>query len=91
MYSKMIVMLVICITALSFGGKLKLQSGTLGMTGNYNVYEIPFTLDHGYSFGYIPGNTSWHQCVMIDMQSGEVVFLDDSVRLNKELGKGEVW
>lgn len=50
--------------------------------------ESPRYLSVKYSFGYIPElNTTWYQCVTIDMQSGEVVFLDDLVKLNKDFAK----
>lgn len=142
MYSKIALIMILVITALPFDCKSR-QSGTLGMTGNYNVYEIPFTLDNGYSFlcvqvngmkdkkleqkinrnltkyfsvfsdtwfgeektvaevpiiylqssrylsvryrfDYITAdNLYWNQCVTVDMQSGEVVFLNDLVDLNE--------
>lgn len=143
MYSTKIALIaILVIMALSFDGKPP-QSGTLGMTGDYNVYESPFTLDNGYSFlcvqvsgmkdkkleqkinsnltkyfsilsdtwfgegktvaevpiiylqssrylsiryrfRYITAdNLYWNQCVTIDMQSGEVVFLNDLVDLNE--------
>lgn len=50
--------------------------------------ESPRYLSVNYSFGYIPSsNTTWHQCITIDMQSGEVVFLDDLLKLNGDFAK----